>query len=248
MDAILYVAGQAHRLGTALNKPHKVLLEFGGISLLERHVMLLRVVGVKALHVVTGHARDSVAGRFDDLSARYGLRISEIHNRDFLEGSVLSMNVSLPVLKQATEPVLLMDGDVLYDGRMLQRLVQSKCRSALLFDRDYSKADDDPVLVPVRNGRPFDYVKKWAGEADAVGESVGFLKVAVEDLPILTEDATARSERSRSDSLDDVLRMMVQRNVFGAEDVTGLPWIEIDFPQDMEHAEKVILPALSDCY
>jgi choline kinase len=32
--------------------------------------------------------------------------------------------------------------------------------------------------------------------------------------------------------------------VFGGEDVTGLPWIEIDFPQDLEHAEKVILPLL----
>jgi choline kinase len=44
--------------------------------------------------------------------------------------------------------------------------------------------------------------------------------------------------------LDDVLRMMVQRDVFGAEEVTGLPWTEIDFPQDMEYAEKVVLPAL----
>lgn len=244
MDAILYVAGRAHRLGTALTKGHKVLLEFGGKSLLERHVILLKRVGVKALHVVTGHARELVAGCFADLSSRYGLAIHEMHNPDFLEGSVLSMNVSLPVLRRATEPVLLMDGDVLYDARMLEQLVHSTSRSALLFDRDYSRADDDPVLVPVRNGRPFDYVKKWQGQADAVGESVGFLKVGVEDLPMLIDEAASRSARSRTDSLDDVLRMMVQGDVFGAEDVTGLPWIEIDFPQDMENAEKVILPAL----
>lgn len=246
MEAILYVAGRAHRLGTALTKGHKVLLEFGGKSLLERHVMLLKQVGVQALHVVTGHARELVAGRFAELSARYGLGISEIHNQDFTEGSVLSMNVSLPVLKRSKDPVLLMDGDVLYDARMLKRLVESRSRSALLIDRNYSTADDDPVLVPVRGGRPFDYVKKWKGLADAVGESVGFLKVAVEDLPVLIEDASARSARSRSDSLDDVLRMMVQRDVFGAEEVTGLPWTEIDFPQDMEYAEKVVFPALQE--
>ena len=244
MDAILYVAGRANRLGTALKVGHKVLLEFGGKSLLERHVMLVRAVGVQTLHVVTGHARELVAARFADLSSRYGLAIHEMHNADFLEGSVLSMNVSLPALRRASGPVLLMDGDVLYDERMLQRLVQSKWRSALLYDRNYSAADDDPVLVPVRSGRPFDYVKKWQGQAEAVGESIGFLKVAREDLPVLIDEASARSERSRADSLDDVLRMMVQRDVFGAEDVTGLPWIEIDFPKDMEEAEKVILPKL----
>lgn len=31
---------------------------------------------------------------------------------------------------------------------------------------------------------------------------------------------------------------------FGVEDVTGLPWIEIDFPADVERAEREILPAL----
>jgi choline kinase len=244
MEAILYVAGRAHRLGTALKCGHKVLLEFGGKTLLERHVMLLKGAGIEALHVVTGHARELVAGRFEEYSKRHGFPIHELHNPDFLEGSVLSMNVSLPVLRRAKKPVLLMDGDVLYDGRILERLVRAQWRSALLYDRDYSRADDDPVLVPVRNGRPFDYVKKWNGEAEAVGESIGFLKVAPEDLQILIEETEARSRRSRADSLDDVLRMMVQQDVFGGEDVTGLPWIEIDFPQDLEHAEKVILPLL----
>ena len=31
---------------------------------------------------------------------------------------------------------------------------------------------------------------------------------------------------------------------FGVEDVTGLPWIEIDFAEDVERAESEILPRL----
>ena len=31
---------------------------------------------------------------------------------------------------------------------------------------------------------------------------------------------------------------------FGYEGVTGLAWIEIDFPEDVQRAEKVIYPAL----
>ena len=33
---------------------------------------------------------------------------------------------------------------------------------------------------------------------------------------------------------------------FGYEDVTGLPWIEIDFAEDVERAEKEILPNLQE--
>jgi choline kinase len=33
---------------------------------------------------------------------------------------------------------------------------------------------------------------------------------------------------------------------FGFEDVTDLPWIEIDFPEDVERAREEILPQLKD--
>jgi choline kinase len=244
MDAILYVAGRAHRLGTALKKGHKVLLEFGGKSLFERHVMLLERLGVKTLHVVTGHGRADLQRAISELTTRYRVVLREIHNTNFTEGSVLSMNASVRVLAQIREPVLLMDGDVLYDIRMLERLIHSKSKSALLVDRNYSTADDDPVLVPMRTGKPFDFVKKWQGEADAIGESIGFFKIAAEHLPALIQETQDRSARSRTDSYDDVLRVLIQRGLFGAEDVTGLPWTEIDFPQDIEYAENVILPAL----
>jgi choline kinase len=31
---------------------------------------------------------------------------------------------------------------------------------------------------------------------------------------------------------------------FGLEDISGLPWIEIDFPEDVQRAEAVVLPKL----
>ena len=148
-------------------------------------------------------------------------------------------------MKRATEPVLLMDGDVLYGVEMLRRLLLCSHGTALLVDRDYSTDDDDPVLVPMRAGKPFDFVKRWTGQADAIGESVGFFKVAPADLPMLIEGTEERATGAgRSDSYDDVLRLLVRAGRFGAEDITGMPWVEIDFPKDVEHARTVTLPAL----
>lgn len=247
MNAIIYAAGRGSRLAGEGGARHKVLLELDGRSLLDRHVGHLAALGVERVVVVTGHERGAVASAFEGLRRRHGIEFEELFNPDHCEGSVLSMAVSIPVLEQTGDRVLLLDGDVLYGREMLRRLVESAHRTALLVDRGYSQADEDPVLVPLRDGRPVDFVKRWCGRADAVGESVGFFKVDAADVPVLVRETRARLEGARrADSYDDVLRVLVRAGLFGAEDVTGLPWTEIDFPGDLDHARRVILPALEE--
>jgi len=244
-EAIMYAAGVGRRLNQHFGDIPKVLLEFGGRTVLERHVAHLAANGIRRLTLVTGFERHQVAPWLKRLADRYPVRLEEIVNPDYEEGSVLSFHVSLPFLEQLRDPVLLMDGDVLYPAAMLGRLVASPHRSALLVDRDYSTADDDPVLVPIRGGRPVDFVKGWTGQADEVGESIGFFKVAPEDLPMLVEGTRRRVHGpGRADSYDAVLREMVQAGHFGCEDVTGMPWTELDFPGDVERAMREVLPAL----
>lgn len=247
MHAILYVAGRACRLGALAASRNKVLLEFQGKSLLERHIMLLARIKVPRVYVVTGHLREQVYATFADLRARYGLEIIELFNPHYTEGSALSMHASLPGLVNVEDKVLIMDGDVLYDSRMLDRLIASPHRTVMLIDREYSTIDDDPVLVPVRQGVPFEFLKKWKGEADCIGESIGFFKVDAADLPHLIRETRARTDGpGRMDSYDQIIRAMVLQGLFRVEDVTGLPWTEIDFPHDLDFAAKTIVPVLKD--
>jgi choline kinase len=244
MNAIIYAAGKGVRL--VADCP-KVLLEFGGRTLLERHVGHLARVGVTQLLVVTGFRRELIAMALPSLGQNYGVEISEVVNPEFDEGSVLSFHVSLPYLAKITGPILLMDGDVLYPATMLQRLLDSPHSTTLLLDRDYSAADDDPVLVPVKHGRPIDFRKKWEGDAELIGESVGFFKLAPADVPLLASETSRRASGTaaqRQESYDEVLRALVLAGRFAYEDVTGLPWIEIDFPQDIERARREVLPLI----
>lgn len=249
MQAIIYAAGIGMRLKSSFGERPKILLEFGGQSLLERHLHRLREVSVTRLTVVAGYQQQQIAALLPTLSQRYGITIQQRINPDFTEGSVLSFATSIPVLQTISpnEPVLLMDGDVLYPSAFLRRLVDSSHRTALLIDREYSTADDDPVLVPIANGRPFDFVKKWQGDAEQIGESIGFFKVAGTDLPELIALTQKMSAANRKASYDDVLRQFVQAGRFGHVDVTGLPWTEIDFPGDVERARTEVLPAIEAC-
>lgn len=245
MKAIIYAAGRASRLGPRWADSHKALLTFGGRTLLEWHARHLSEIGVGELVVVTGHRSDLVGAELARIAAFYPLAARTIYNPDFLAGSVLSMNVSIPEIRDPDGPVLLMDADVLYPLEMLRRLARSDHPTALLVDRDYSTEDDDPVLVPIAGGRPIDFMKRWLGEADEVGESIGFFKIAPADVGLLIERTAVRVEAGEHDApYEDVLRDMVLDGRFGHEDVTGLPWTEIDFPRDVERAEREVLPAI----
>ncbi len=245
MKAFLYAAGIGRRLEEHFGKRPKVLLEFGGRTLLDWHLQRLAQAGVKELVVVTGYCRDMLEAAIARLGEDSPVRITTRHNPDYTEGSVLSVAASLPDLEGVKEPVLVMDADVLYPSVFLGRLIHSQHASALLVDRDFSTADDDPVLVPVREGRPFDFVKQWRGRCDWMGESVGFFKLSPEHVTRFVAETRKRlTGAGRRESLDDVLRLLVQDGCFGLEDITGLPWTEIDFPGDVDRAEREVLPAI----
>ncbi len=245
MNAIIYAAGRATRLGPAFAERPKILLEVGGRTLLDWHAERLAEVGVENLYLVTGHRREQIAAVLPELSAKHGLRLYELHNPDFTEGSVVSMQVSLGVIEPSREPVLIMDGDVIYDSELLRRLVRSRYASAGLIDFSYRDVDDDPVMVPIRDGWPVEFMKQWRGEADRIGESVGFFKFAAEHIPALVEGTRKRmTGLSRRDSIDEVIRDVVKAGLVGFEEITGLPWTEIDFPHDLEYARNEVIPAL----
>ena len=242
MKAIIYAAGRGTRL--QLDTP-KILLEFGGRTLLEWHALRLREAGVREVVLVTGHLREQIAELLPSICARHDIAVREIVNPRFHQGSLLSLKVSLPEIEDSSEPLLLMDADVFYPTGILDRLIGSPHGTALLLDREFSTDDDDPMLVPVKNGRPIDFRKQWSGDAEFVGESIGFFKIAPADFPLLIKETQERScGSSCADSYDDVLRTLVLAGRLGYEDVTGLPWIEIDFPADVIHARTQLAPAI----
>ena len=245
MNAYSYAAGRGQRLGDAFQHRAKILLEIGGRTILEWHMIRLCEVGIQKVRVVIGYQADEICKYTSLLESRYPIKILPIHNNDFTEGSVLSLNASLPCLLKELQPVLLMDGDVLYPAEFLRRLINSTNRTVLLIDRNYATIDDDPVLVPIQHGRPVDFRKCWKGQADIVGESIGFFKVDPADLPAL-EKATLRRVNGigRKDSYDEVLRELVLEGRFGFEDVSGMAWTELDFPGDVEFALQNVLPRL----
>ena len=92
--------------------------------------------------------------------------------------------------------------------------------------------------LPCRNIPPQDY--------DCVGEGVGFLKVGRAGIPALIESVRTYVEQEQWNmEYEDALVEFFAQVRVGYEKIGGLPWTEIDFPEDIVKAEQEILPRLS---
>jgi choline kinase len=240
MRAVILAAGVARRLGAAAGGRPKSLLEFGGATLLERHLVLLASLGVAPVTVVTGSQADLV-------EAALAGRARTVHNPDYLSGSIVSLWTAREELTAGDE-VLLMDADVLYHPDVLRRLVASRFRDCLLRDRGFEDGPE-PVKLCTRHGTIVEFRKTVAPdiEYDAIGESVGFFRFSPESARELALLAQQYLDQGRRDEpYEEAVRDLILREPsrFGVEDVSGLPWIEIDFPEDVTRAREEVLPRI----
>lgn len=242
-QAVILAAGIGRRLGTGPTGQPKILLPFGGATLLARHLAILHRAGIGRVTVVVGYAAEAIRSA---LAAHPpGPAVELIHNPDFAEGSVVSLWAARAVLR-AGEPIILMDGDVLYDHRLMARLLGSARPDSLLLDRDIEPGDE-PVKLCIRAGRIVDFRKRPTEAHDFHGESVGFFRFTAQTAAELADRAEAYVlSGRRTTEYEEPIRDMLMESTpdrFGFEDVTGLPWTEIDFPEDVAKAAG-LLPEL----
>jgi choline kinase len=241
-SAIILAAGVGCRLGRAVPK---VLLEFAGKSLLERHLSALDANNVRNVAITVGHRADLIRAELRRLGVLD--RVALIENTRYHEGSVVSLAVQRAQLA-AGKPVLLMDGDVLYDGRMLARLLQSASENVLLFDQVIDPGEE-PVKICLRDEIIVDFDKMPEHAHDRHGESVGFFRFSASMAKALAERAAAYVDggcvgAEYEAAIRDLI--LAHPNRFGYEDISDLPWTEIDFEADVVRARQEILPRLQE--
>ena len=246
LHAVILAAGVGRRLGlkaeAGVPQP-KILLDFEGRSLLSRHLALLARAGVSSLTIVVGHGAAQVRAAL--AASASGLDVTTLENPDYRAGSVVSLWTAREVLR-CGRPILLMDADVLYDRRLLERLVQSSQTDCLLLDRNIEPGDE-PVKLCVRGGRIVDFRKIPTEPHEWHGESVGFFRfsaAAASELADRVDSYVAGGRRSVE--YEEPIRDMIQASDphrFGFEDISTLPWTEIDFPEDVTKA-CALLPEL----
>ncbi|AOJ65630.1 ADP-glucose pyrophosphorylase [Burkholderia ubonensis] len=246
MRAIILAAG----LGLRLQQPPeaqfpKCLLRFDDASLLERHLRVLDAAGVDEIVLALGFQ----SGKVEEELKRLGRRAEIVLNERYDLGSVLTVHTVADAMTRGGD-VLLMDADVLYDESILHALVANPDQPVdrLLIDRDF-EAGDEPVKLCLKNGVPVELRKQLAVDLDydTIGESVGFFRFTEGTARRLAAIVagyvdSGRANMPHEEAVRDLL--LEGGHAFDVADVTGAPWIEIDFPNDVARATQDILPLI----
>jgi choline kinase len=241
-SAIILAAGVGKRLGAADGRP-KILLEFGGKSLLQRHLEALHANGVTDIALTVGHQANAIRTALELLDG--SATVTCIENPNYREGSLVSLWTQKSRLESGSE-IVLMDADVLCDARMIKRLLASEKENVLLVDRQIEPGDE-PVKICIREGRIVDFRKKPDQPHDWHGESVGFFRFSAAMAAALAARCNAYVEEGRTHvEYEEAIRdlLLSQPDRFGTEDISELPWTEIDFDMDVMRARNEILPQL----
>jgi len=243
MKAIVLAAGVARRLAPLTDRTQKCLLPVGGRSLLDRMLAALADHGVAETVIVVGHCRDQV--RVEAGDRRGAMRIRFVDNPEYQKGSILSLWAARTTLSEDT--TLVMDADVLFPPVLLSRLIGAPAASALLLDRSFTDTGEEVKLYGLGD-RVIALGKKFVPERwDVIGEGVGFFKCSAYHAPeyirLLGESI---DETGGVNEYEDALHRLLARVPVGWVDVTGLPWTEVDFVEDVRRAESEVLPRIEN--
>ena len=215
------------------------------MTLLRRHLRILAHYDMTEIIIVTGYLPELITR--EALNTGAAALIRYVHNPDYRKGSLISMLAGLTAL-HSDQDFILMDADVLYDHRLIERLTTTQHHNCFLLDRDF-EAGEEPVKLCVRNGRLVEFRKKINGDMrfDLQGESVGFFRFTPATALQLIHAAERYLRRGEDQQpYEECIRdLLLERpGDFSYEDITGLPWIEIDFPEDIIRARNNVLPQM----
>ena len=241
MKALILAAGIGKRLKA--NVP-KILLKIGNKSLLERHVENLLNLGIKNIGIVIGYKSNQLRNFIKKIDKKKNIKIFK--NSSYNLGSIVSL-VSASNFFYIKGNLILMDGDVLYDKKILKKLFNSKKKNCLIIDKKFEKGQE-PVKVCIKNNKIIDFGKIVNQDFDYQGESVGFFKFSNKSSLKFLEQSRKIMKSNKNLMYEEAIQKIIKEKKIRMdfENITNLPWIEIDFKKDLKLAKKKILKQINE--
>lgn len=230
--ALILAAGVSRRLYPLTESQPKCLLQVGDRSIIDHQIDALTAAGVDQIHVVVGYYREQLIAH---LRERYpGVAFAFPINQHFFEtNTALSMHLALREMSPG--PLILMNGDVLYSPNLLSRLLEFPHDTALAVEA--KPCGDEEVKVIVGDEERVEAIGKHLAPAQSRGEFIGVAKISADFTERLSHSLSDLVEAGgRNEYFEAAIDPLLAGHAVHSCDVTDLPCIEIDFPEDYERA------------
>lgn len=234
MRAIVLAAGSGSRLNGVFDDP-KCLIPVGGVPLIKRYMDGFHANGIKEVVLVLGYRAEKVLEYVQGLPVSSS-SIHVIENRRHDRGSILSLWAAREWLD---DHVILMDGDVYFQKGFLKTPTNSKKEDFFFIDAE-AVNDGEAVMVGFKRHKAVALSRGLQGDFDLIGEWAGALKLSPKGASLFRK---LLGREVASENLDEGYEFLVPR-LFNLIDISyelvdHHGWVEIDFPEDIEKAEKM---------
>lgn len=237
MKALILVAGVSRRLYPLTEHRPKCLMEVGGQTIFDYQMQAIRAVGIREVCLVLGYRREQIVEhaehRYPDVEFTYRI------NHHFFETNT-AYSLWVAGEEFLDRDFVYLNGDVLFEPRLLQRVVDSPHLAALAVEA--KPCGEEEVKVTADAEGRIHRIGKQIDPAEALGEFIGVARFAA---PITAWFYQAldslKHEGKRNVYFEAALDRMADTHSLMSVDVTDLPCIEIDFPEDYAAARTAVL-------
>jgi 1L-myo-inositol 1-phosphate cytidylyltransferase len=231
-SAVILMAGSGSRLRAMGNTLPKPLVPIAGRPVFSYTIESLKKAGINTVHVVTGSNSDALLAGLGPLIPAE-TKLHPIHNPEWQKQNGISV---LAVAEHLSSPFLLTMGDHLFEPSIVDLAIHNADPNALnvAVDRKLNAILDLADAMKIKaNGDRVEAIGKNLTDYDAIDTG---LFVCPPELFEYLE----RAKRDGDCSLADGVRAMAADGKVRAIDIGNAWWQDIDTPEMLAQAEKVV--------
>lgn len=234
MQALILAGGQGTRLRPHTEALPKPLLSLGSSTILDRQIDSLLKEGVSRITIITGFFSDKI---HEHMRLRHPtVEVQFVHNAEFEHSRpAFAIIQALPFIQG--DDCIYLNGDVLYDHEILRKIIQSSHDSVTAIQN--TPWDEEQVKVILDEASAVRHISKNIPLEESHGEFIGVTKLSRALLASLASISTHEgAETFRYAFAIDLLNHAINTHsaLIHALDVSDLPAVEIDTPEDYARA------------
>ena len=228
LQTVILAAGMGSRLGRALPKPLTELSD-GRSIMQQQHDNIRAAFGSSArITTVVGYRAETIVEAFPDVDYVYN---------DQYDQTNTSKSLLRALMKTGRNSVLWMNGDVVFDPRVLGRAIDLIERDQSFVSVNTSKVSDEEVkYTTTREG----FIKELSKTVvDGIGEAVGINFISSADKKAFVRQLTRVDDQ---DYFERGLELAIAEDGvrLAPLDISDLYAVEVDFAEDLERANLFV--------
>ena len=247
MKAIIIGAGIGNRIGEIAKKTPKALIEINGTTIAERQISLFKKNGISDIVIITGPYND----KFDLKNIIY------VHDSNYSKHDILGS--LMEVKSYIKDDVLITYSDILFDEKILSKVLRLKCDIGIAVDLNWEdayngrlnhpKSEAENVLLD-NNGKIIQ-IKKNIQSLDVVGEFLGLMKLSPYGSKVFVKKYESLQKNQKGEFHDasslskayltDMIQELINSQINVIPIIVSGKWCEIDTKQDLDRAKTLFL-------